>query len=112
MIQAGERWRTAIQEQLKAASVAILLVSRYFFATDFISRNELPPLLEAAAKDGVTIFWIAVSASSYQRSPISEYQSANDPSRPLHSLSPAELSRELVQIANRVQHAVSSRRTP
>jgi len=31
--------------------------------------------------------------------------------RPLDSLSPPDLGRELVQIANRVQHAVSARRS-
>jgi internalin A len=52
-IEAGDRWRGQIEAELKSASVAILLVSRYFFASDFIAKNELPPLLERAARDGV-----------------------------------------------------------
>src|SRR5438270_517672 len=98
MIRSGEKWRAMIQSNLYSANVALLLVSRYFFASDFIAHNELPPLLEAAAQKGLIILWIAVSASAFQRSRLAEYQALNDPSRPLDSLTSAELGQELVRI--------------
>jgi hypothetical protein len=71
---------------LESAKVAVLLVSAHFFASDFIIKNELQPLLETARKNGVRIMWIAVSASAYLKSEINDYQALNDPNKPLDTL--------------------------
>ena len=49
-IPKGTKWKEEIKKALDKAKVAALLVSRYFFASDFIAGNELPDLLDAAAK--------------------------------------------------------------
>jgi hypothetical protein len=64
--------------------------------------------VEASEKEGLTILGVAVSASLYESSNIADYQFANDPSRPLDSLSPAALSKELVAIARKIRDAASS----
>lgn len=64
--------------------------------------------LEASEKEGLTILWVAVSASSYQWSRIADYQAAHDPSRPLDALGSAALSKELVRIAKKIWDAASS----
>jgi hypothetical protein len=89
-IQAGQEWQKEIAQALESASAAILLVSHHFVASDFIAEKELPPLLDAAQERGLTIYWIAISASAYEEVGIDRYQCANDPSRPLDSLSAAE----------------------
>ena len=101
-INIGAKWRAEIENALSRAKVAILLVSQNFLYSDFISESELPPLLEAAKKDGLVIVWIAIGYSSYEQTEIADYQAANDSSRPLNSLSESEVDFELVRIAKAI----------
>ena|SRR5947209_8607348 len=54
-IQPGQDWFAQIQHALATAKVAIFLVSPAFLASEFIARHELPPLLEAAQREGVAL---------------------------------------------------------
>lgn len=98
----GARWREEIANALSRAKIALLLVSRYFLHSEFIAQNELPPLLHAAEKEGLTIFWIPIGYSLYEESEIAEYQATSDPSRPLNALSESDRDFELVKIAKAI----------
>ncbi|ESA34600.1 leucine rich repeat -containing protein, partial [Leptolyngbya sp. Heron Island J] len=106
-IQPGVEWRKEIDNALASAKVAVLLVSQPFLASDFIHENELPPLLEAAENEGLTIIWVPVSYSTYKDSPIEKYQAAHEPQHPLDSLSSPEQNKALVAICEAIKQAVA-----
>ncbi len=106
-IRAGTEWKKEIENALAVAKVAILLVSADFLASDFIAQHELPPILEAAKREGLIILWIALHASLYQETVIKHYQAANDPTKPLATLSVKDWEDTLVNICKKIIQAAN-----
>jgi WD40 repeat protein len=86
-IHPGADWKDEIRVAIASAKVAILLVSADFLASKFIADNELPPLLEAAKRDGLVIFPIILSPCAFEDSRLASYQAINSPSDPLRGMS-------------------------
>src|SRR5690242_3523322 len=57
-LEAGSNWREEIRQAIASAKIAVLLVSANFLASEFIARNELPPLLAAAKQEGATVLTV------------------------------------------------------
>ncbi len=102
-IRPGQDWRQEINQALDQSTVAILLVSPNFLASDFIADHELPPLLDAAQDKGVTILWIPISASLVNEMEFSRYQAAHNPAQPLDGLSAADQNKALVKICQEIK---------
>jgi TIR domain len=99
-IGVGAGWREEIREAIDRAKVAVLLISDAFLASDFISKNELPPLLAAAAAKGVRIIPVIVRPCSFMAvRELSRFQAFNSPERSLAEMSPQPRARELVRLA-------------
>lgn len=107
-IQAGMKWRDQINAAITRARVAVLLVSPHFLASDFIIANELPPLLDSAEREGLTVLPLIVSPCRFTKTPsISRYQAVNDPRSTLQELSEAERNRRLVELTDRIEQCLS-----
>ncbi|MFN6502109.1 MAG: COR domain-containing protein [Nostoc sp. DedQUE01] len=105
-IQPGAKWRDEIENALAAAKVAVLLVSPDFLASDFIADNELPPLLDAAEAEGLTIIWIPLTYSGYEETEIEKYLSVHPPNQPLKSLNSAQEDQAWMNICKQIKAAI------
>jgi formylglycine-generating enzyme required for sulfatase activity len=99
-IQAGGLWRQEIEQALASASVALLMVSADFLASDFVTLSELPPLFLAAKQEGLRILWLPLRPSLWKHIPeIEQYQAVIPPGRTLAEMAEVEQERVFVQIA-------------
>jgi|GEM_PF-1384865 len=106
-IRAGMAWREEIEKAIARAKVAVLLVSPNFLASDFIVENELPPLLNAAKEEGLTIIWVPLRFGLYEETEIAQYQAAHSPNQPISSLSQSEQDKALVDICKKIKLATN-----
>ncbi len=102
----GDPWRDEIRKALDLADGALLLITSSFLASDFIAKNELPPLLEDAQLEDTRIFWIPVEHTLVKEvcGELTKYQSAYPVDRPLASLSEVDQQRALIEIARKIVH--------
>lgn len=106
-IAPGMDWNTEIRNGLASAKVAVLLISTDFLTSDFITREELPPLLDAARAEGVQILPVVVKPSSFgdRDEPLSRFQAVNM-NRPLAMLDEkTEREAEFVKIFQAIRKA-------
>lgn len=83
-LYAGDRWKEEIEKALDRATVAILLVSADFLASDFIIENELPPILRNAEEKGTRIIPLIVKPCRFARdNSLKHFQAINDPNEAL-----------------------------
>lgn len=98
-LRGGDKWREEISSAIKRANVAILLVSTSFLASDFISNNELPPILRKAEEEGTRILPVIVSPCVFEDSELSIFQAVNSPDKTLTDLANDEAAIERVFLA-------------
>src|SRR6185436_468297 len=102
-ITPGSKWRDAIKNAIESAGAAILLISADFLASDFITTDELPPLLKAAEDRGAIILPVIVSPSWFSKTQaLSQFQSVNDPSTPLNTMAKWEQEKYFVKVAETI----------
>ena len=100
-IKSGQFWKNEIEKALGNTKFAILLISPDFLASDFIIKNELPPLLEAAEKGGTTVLPIIIRPCSFHRfENLNRFQAINSPSTTLIEMEQGEQERIFVKLVD------------
>lgn len=99
-IPPGSDWETELARGLRNAKVAVLLVTKNYLASDFITEKELPYLLGASERGDLTVLWIAAGYAHYGE--IGKLQALNDPKNPLEAFDEASLNRAMVRITEKI----------
>lgn len=109
-ISPGLKWLAEIQAAREKSSVAVLLVSPDFLASDFIHDHERGPFLKRAEEGGAKILWVQIRASSYKETPLKDYQAVvSPPGKPLAEMRPrAERDQAWVEVCEEVKRAVNN----
>lgn len=106
-IKAGMRWKHEIINAIETAKVAVLLVSADFLASEFITDNELPLLLQSAEKEGTIILPVIIKPCFFSFSELSHFQSINAPSNALIGMSEHDQEKIFSDISKRIHEALS-----
>jgi hypothetical protein len=102
-IATGENWRSEIAMALSEASVAILLLTANFLASDFIYEHELQPLVKRMRTNGVVIFPVVVGHCLLdEETDLNGLQLFNDPECPLSRMNEVDLDATLVKLARSI----------
>jgi len=105
-IAPGANWRDEIKKAIQSAKVAVLLISADFLASEYITKNELPPLLAAAKIEGTTILPIILSPCAFEYTELSCFQAVNSPSKPLAKLKGYQRDELWVKVVNEIRKSM------
>jgi hypothetical protein len=103
-IKPGETWFREITTAMEKATLAVLLVTKDFLASDFIRENELKPILARHAAGELKLLWVLVRACNWQASEIQPLQAAHSPTKPLAEMK-AERDTAWVEICKKIKAA-------
>ncbi len=111
-IRAGARWKEEIENALSSATVAVLLVSADFLASEFIGDNEVPRLLESARTRGLRILWVLLSDCMWKETEIANYQAVQMPPVPLDGLGESGAKTALRTVCDEIKRALTPEPPP
>ena len=114
----GDTWATEIAQALGDATTAVLFVSQDFLASDFIYRQELPPIVARAEAGKLTLIPVFLSPSSVdeleipftdldsgeeQSVKLTKYQGFGSPSKTLAKLTWSDRERTYEKLTRRLK---------
>lgn len=101
-IALGSERLLEIERAIEEASVALLLVSENFLASDFIKQIELPKLLQKRDEGKLHLLWVLLTSSLYEQSPLSKFKAAHDTSIPLDMLTRPKRNKVLKEVGEQI----------
>lgn len=108
-IVAGSRWHEEIQSAVSSATVAVLLVTQEFLASDYIHEHELNPILEKAKQREVRILWIPIKPCAFHKTPLKDLQAIISPADPLAGRNETQQDAAWVEICDEIEKAINPR---
>ena len=116
-LRPGDQWRRELDAALDAATMAILLISQQFLASEFVREHELPRILSRQEERRLTVLPVFVSPSTASSSSItfrtadgterqivlSDFQGFGTPQRTLREMSRAKRERCFVALSERIR---------
>ena len=110
-LRTSDKWREKTSNALNNATIAVLLISPYFVASDFIVNNELQPLLENAEKKGVKIMPVMVSpCETIEESGLLDDQAPNGPDKTLIEMTKGEVHRTLSKLVKDIKSFIDNKK--
>ena len=107
-IGGGEDWYPKIEEAIKKASVAILLISANFLTSNFILKEEIPRLLELRAKKGMRIFPVVIKSCAWNQVKwVSQMNLRPEDGKPISGGTEHQIDTDLTNIANEVADIIN-----
>ncbi|HYG82830.1 MAG TPA: toll/interleukin-1 receptor domain-containing protein [Pyrinomonadaceae bacterium] len=100
-IEPGQDWEKEIKQALARAKGAVLIVSRDFLNSTFISKEELPVILQAVEEEGIKLMWVAAE-KSFVTKKISKYQALHNPNETLDSFSGKTLNKKIFEVCEKI----------
>jgi TIR domain len=104
-ITPASKWFDEIKAALARTSVALMLVSSDFLASDFIDKHELGPLLKEAEVGGVKILWVLIRDCMYRETPLAQYQAVLPPDQPVAKMRTPERDTAWRKVCEKIQEA-------
>ena len=109
-IMASDVWKEEIDKALGNATIAILLVSPDFMASDFITKEELQPILNKAVVEGTKILTLILRPTPLlKESGLLKYQAVNDPKMPLTGMTEFEQDNVLVNLVEAIKGIIDTK---
>lgn len=109
-IQPGQKWKDEILKAILETKVAILLISTDFLGSDFISSEELPPLLEAAEKEGAVILIVILKPCLFEEfDDLNQFQAMNPPNRPVSKMDENEKEELFVNLVRQTRKVLNEK---
>lgn len=103
-IKIGQDWRDQITSSVQQCDIAVLLVSAYFLASDFIVEEELKPLFDRYKTGNIQIICVPLTHCSFSRDAnLSKIQSIPAPDNPIRKLSRAKRDEAYEQVRRRIE---------
>jgi len=104
-LRGSDIWDDDIKNAINEADAAILLISNAFLASDYIRKNELPPLLKAAEDKGTRIYPILVHPSIFTKIPsLKRFQAINSPAETLSELDYPKQERVFIKLLDDIEY--------
>lgn len=104
----GTSFHDEMKQAMEVTRIAVLLVTPEYLDSEFICDEALPYFVEMFQKQEIDIFWIPISASSYQLSQLKDIPSIHTPKEPLDTLTQPRLDEILTRMVKNITKIMST----